>query len=167
MSSVRWASVFLLLAAFACDRGRDTAHTVRKALDDANMHRVQVEVDDAERIVHLQGSVNTMADRTRADEIANAVVGTSGRVVNDLTVEDLVDRRPNDVDGKLTDAVDERLDGDPVLRERDVNIAVTDGVVSVSGEVRSQDEKRRVDRIVTSVAGVRSVANHLQVRSEP
>lgn len=81
--------VAAMLSAAACDRDPDTEGNVRKALEEANIDTVEVEVDDDANIVHLQGTVGTLADRTRAEEIATAVVGTSGRVINELTVEAL------------------------------------------------------------------------------
>jgi osmotically-inducible protein OsmY len=128
------------------------------------MNEVRVEVEDA-NVVHLQGTVDTMADRTRANEIATAVVGTSGRVLNELTVDTLTHRSEDDIDGRMTDAIDQKLDGDPVLRERDVNITVTNGMVAITGEVRTPDEKRRAQQIVESAAGVKDVVNDLQVRA--
>jgi osmotically-inducible protein OsmY len=166
MSSRLWVTTVLVFGVMACDRGPATADNVRKALDQANIHAVEVEVDDKANIVHLQGTVSTMADRTRAHEIATAVVGTSGRVLNELTVEGLTDRRPDDVDGRITDALDQMLDADPVLRERDVNLEVTDGMVAITGEVRTPAEKNKVERMVKAAPGVKDVANGLQVRDE-
>jgi osmotically-inducible protein OsmY len=156
-----------MFAALACQRGPDTEENVRKALDQANMEAVQVEVDDEARIVHLQGTVGTMADRTRANEIAAAVVGTSGRVLNELTVEGLTSRSADDFDGQMTDRLDEMLDSDPILRERDVNIQVTNGMVAITGEVRTADEKNKVEQLVRASPGVKDVANGLQIRNEP
>ena len=167
MRSVFLASMALMFVATACDRGPDTENTVRKALDQANMNAVEVDVDREANIVHLQGTVGTMADRTRANEIATAVVGTSGRVLNELTVEGLTSRSADDFDGQITDRLDEMLDKDPVLRERDVNIQVTNGMVAITGEVRTADEKNTVEQLVKAAPGVKDVANGLQIRDEP
>jgi osmotically-inducible protein OsmY len=156
--------IAVTIAAIACDRRSEIADNVQKALVQANMRSVQVEVDDEAQVVHLQGTVETMADRTRANEIATAVVGTTGHVRNDLTVEALSGRDPDDVDGRLTDALDVLLDKDPVLRERDVNITVTDGVAIITGEVRTAAEKNRVERIVKRAAGIKGIDNRLQLR---
>ena len=164
MSSAIRISVILALAAVAaCDTGPDTEDSVREALAHANMKAVKVEVDEDANIVHLHGTVNTIADRTRANEIATAVVGTSGRVLNDLTVEGLAGRSADDVDGMTTDAIDAILDRDPVLRERDVVIEVTDGVVAITGEVKSTGERNRAERLVRAAPGVKEVENGLQV----
>jgi osmotically-inducible protein OsmY len=167
MRSVALLSTALVFAAVACDRRPDTEENVRKALDQANMAAVQVDVDDEARIVHLQGTVGTMADRTRANEIATAVVGTSGRVLNELTVEGLTSRSADDFDGQITDRLDEILDSDAVLRERDVNVEVTNGMVAITGEVRTAEEKSRAEQLVRAAPGVKDVANGLQIRSEP
>jgi osmotically-inducible protein OsmY len=167
MRSVLFAGMTLVVAAMACDRGPDTENTVRKALDQANMNAVEVDVDREANIVHLQGTVGTMADRSRANEIATAVVGTSGRVLNELTVDGLTSRSADDFDGQITDRLDEMLDSDPVLRERDVNIEVANGMVAITGEVRTADEKNKVEQLVKAAPGVKDVANGLQIRAEP
>ena len=167
MRSAFLTMMALVCAAVACDRGADTEDNVRKALDQANIKAVEVDVDDEANIVHLQGTVGTMADRTRANEIATAVVGTSGRVLNELTVESLNGRSADDFDGHITDRLDQMLDSDPVLRERDVNIQVTNGMVAITGEVTSADEKNRVEQLVRAAPGVKDVANSLQIRQEP
>lgn len=92
MKRTAWGLVLAaVLSTEACDRDADTESNVRKALDEANMAAVQVDVDDDANVVHLQGTVGTLADRTRAEEIATAVVGTGGRVINEVTVDALSD----------------------------------------------------------------------------
>jgi len=149
--------------AVACGGGPETGDNVRDALGQANMRSVHVDVDKDSRVVRLQGTVDTLADRTRAEEIAASVVGTTGRVVNALTVEALDDRAPEDADGRLTDALDRLLDEDPVLRERDVNVHVSNGRVTITGEVRTTGEKNRVERLSRTAPGVTDVDNRLEM----
>jgi osmotically-inducible protein OsmY len=54
-----------------------------------------------------------------------------------------------------------------VLRERDVNIQVANGMVAITGEVRTADEKNKVEQLVKAAPGVKDVANGLQIRNEP
>jgi hyperosmotically inducible protein len=149
----------------ACSGTSDTEANVRKALDEADIQAVEVHVDGDANVVHLSGTVETLAERTRAEEIASATIGTTGRVVNELTVEAL-DAPLDDPDARLTHSLDDRIDNDAVLRERDVNIAVSDGNVTVSGEVRSAAEKDRVTRILERAPGVVGVSNQLQIHTE-
>lgn len=163
-----WTSAVVAVAVVGgCDGTTRTEENVREALDQASVGGdVEVVVDPATNVVHLTGTVETLADRTRAGEVASAVVGTSGRVVNDLTVETL-SVPLSDPDARLLERLDLLIDADPVLRERDVNFTVKDGSVVVTGEVRSAGEKDRVTRIVRSVGEVRSLTNELQVHPEP
>jgi osmotically-inducible protein OsmY len=157
-------AVCLAIAA-GCGRGPDTRGNVEKALSQANIERVQVEVDDDANVVHLKGSVKSMADRTRAEEVAAAAVGTSGRVLNELTVEGLNAETADDLDDQIEDALDRMLDNDPVLKARDVKFEVNNGMVTVKGEVRTAEEKNRVGELVRSAPGVKDMANALEIKS--
>ena len=81
------ASVTLAAAmAIGCGDDAATEKNLRQALAQANIEDVDVDVEDSGRVVHLTGTVGTMADRTRAEEVASAVVGTTGTVVSDVSV---------------------------------------------------------------------------------
>jgi len=159
------AVLFACTVAVGCG-GPDTKASVEKALEQANIDNVAVDVDDEARVVHLRGTVDTMSDRTRAEEVAAAAVGTTGRVLNELTVERLDSDPPGSLDEQILDVLDRRVDADPVLRERDVNFSVVNGAVTIEGEVRTAEEKRRVAEIVKAAPGVRDFVNALEIRPE-
>ena len=150
-----------------CHRGPDVEGNVRKALDQANMQEVTVRVDDPSNIVHLKGTVGSMAVRSRAEEIADAVVGTSGRVLNELTVKGLNDKTAGDLDGQIRRGLDKMIENDPALNERHVNFDVANGMVTIKGEVRTVDEKNRVGEMTKAAPGVKDVANGLQIKPGP
>jgi osmotically-inducible protein OsmY len=147
-----------------CGRAPDTEENVRKALDQANMQAVQVEVDDNANIVHLKGTVETIGDRTRAEEVASATVGTTGRVLNELTVKGLNDETAGELDDEIDDALNRTMDNDPVLKERDIDFRVANGMVTITGEVASADEKTRVEQLAKAAPGVKDVANGLEIK---
>ena len=149
-----------------CHRGPDVEGHLRKALDQANMREVAVKVDGESSIVHLKGTVGSMAVRSRAQEVADAVVGTSGRVLNELTVKGLNDTTADDLDGQIRRGLDRMIDNDPALNQRDVNFEVVNGMVTVNGEVRTVDEKNRVGEMTKAAPGVKDVANGLQIKPE-
>jgi len=125
----------------------------------------EVKVDTDEHIVHLQGIVGSMAERSRAQEVADAVVGTSGRVLNELTVKGVNDTTAGDLDGDIRKNLDKMIDNDPTLKQRDINFDVVNGMVTIKGDVRSVDEKNRVGDMTKAAAGVKDVANGLQIDS--
>jgi osmotically-inducible protein OsmY len=150
-----------------CQRGPDVEGNLRKALDQANMQEVAVKVDGESSIVHLKGTVGSMAVRSRAQEVADAVVGTSGRVLNELTVKGLNDTTADDLDGQIRRGLDTMIDNDPALKQRDVNFDVANGMVTIKGDVRTVDEKNRVGEMTKAAPGVKDVANGLQIKPEP
>lgn len=149
----------------ACHRAPDTKDTLRKALDQANMRHVDIKVDNDEHIVHLKGVVGSMAERSRAEEVADAVVGTSGRVLNEVTVKGLNDTTADDLDGDIHENLDRMIDNDPLLKQRDINFDVSNGMVAIKGTVRTADEKNRVGDMTKAAPGVKDVANGLQIES--
>ena len=157
------AAAVTALAGAACRRGPDTEGNLRKALDQANMQQVTVKVDDDEHIVHLRGIVNSMADRSRAQEVADAVVGTSGRVLNELSIKGLNDKTAGALDDDIEDTLDKMIDDDPALKQRDINFEVLNSMVTIKGEVRTADEKNRVGDMTKAAPGVKDVANGLQI----
>src|SRR4051794_34754569 len=67
-------------------------------------------------------------------------------------------------DSELRHDVEKELEWDPAIDERRIGVAVLDGVVTLTGEVTTFSEKWRAERTVERVAGVRGVANELEVR---
>ena len=160
-------AVFATAIGVGCQSGPDTKDDVRKALDQANMQQVDVKVDKDANIVHLQGTVGSMEDRSRAQEVADAVVGTTGRVLNEVTVKGVNDRTAGDLDKEIQKSLDKMIDNDPTLKQRDINFEVRNGMVAVTGEVRTADEKNRVGELTKAAPGVKEIANGLQIHPEP
>ena len=77
----------------ACAPSDDMEEMVRDALKQANVGEVEVHRDVT--TLHLTGTVDTLADRSRAEELAAAIVGTSGRVSNEIAVTGLGPLEPS------------------------------------------------------------------------
>jgi osmotically-inducible protein OsmY len=150
-----------------CHSGPNVEGDVRKALDQANMQEVTVKVDDTSNIVHLKGVVVSMAARSRAEEVAGAVVGTSGTVLNELAVKGLNDATAGDLDGQIRRGLNRMIDNDPTLKQRQIEFEVANGMVTINGEVRTADEKSRIEEMTKAAPGVKNVANGLQIKSGP
>lgn len=81
------AGAFVMAIAVACGPADDTEEMVRAALAQANLDEVDVSADEG--IVRLSGTVDTLADRTRAVELASVLVGDTARVDNQIAVSGL------------------------------------------------------------------------------
>lgn len=68
-------------------------------------------------------------------------------------------------DERISDDVHQRLADDAWLDATHINVAVSDGEVTLSGTVVSREAKHRAERIVEDLAGVHHVQNNLRVQS--
>jgi osmotically-inducible protein OsmY len=55
---------------------------------------------------------------------------------------------------------------DELVRDRDIEFDVNNGVVTVKGRVRTAAEKTRVSEIVRAAPGVKDLANALTIESK-
>ncbi len=68
----------------------------------------------------------------------------------------------NDI--QLHQEVVEMLNSDPRIREKEIGVAVRFGVVTLTGTVATYPEKHAASRVVEAIAGVKAVANDLEVQ---
>ncbi len=66
-------------------------------------------------------------------------------------------------DGEIAARVEEVIAGDGRIGNSAIAVAVTDGVVELSGEVGSERERQSVEESIARVQGVREVSNRLTV----
>jgi hypothetical protein len=66
-------------------------------------------------------------------------------------------------DDRICDDVCVRLTDHPHIDATDVQVEVSDGVVTLSGNVHNQDTKQLAEQIASSVMGVRAVHNELNL----
>jgi osmotically-inducible protein OsmY len=69
-------------------------------------------------------------------------------------------------DSELRRDVELELEWEPSVDERRIGVSVLDGIVTLTGEVRSYAEKWKAERTVERVAGVRGIVNEIEVRAE-
>jgi osmotically-inducible protein OsmY len=67
-------------------------------------------------------------------------------------------------DSQLRQDVEDELEWEPSVDERQIGVAVSDAVVTLTGAVGSLPEKWNAERAVERVSGVRGVANDIEVR---
>ena len=136
---------------------------VKDQLKDANVKDVDANWNKDERALHLTGKVDAVAEKQRAEDIASRVVGTSGRVVNEVKVEG-VDTRSED--SQIEDRLDKTFKEDDQWDRDNLDLTFHSdaGVVTIKGDAPSQAVKDRVGAKVRSVEGVKDVVNDLQIK---
>jgi osmotically-inducible protein OsmY len=149
----------------ACERTEtpDYQARVSETLEQANLGDVDADWKADEKQLVLSGEVENAADKARAEELAQQVVGTSGRVINEVKVEG------SNV-GELDDQIEDQLgrafkeDNEWDMDGLDLNFDSEAGVVTITGDAPSQEVKDRVTARVKTIAGVKEVVNNLEVK---
>jgi osmotically-inducible protein OsmY len=167
---IRFLPVLAFVASGAvftgCEQKANTPNyesRVQDRLKDAKLDDVNANWKNDEKALHLSGKVKAEAEKQRAEVLANEVVGTSGRVVNEVKVEgeDTADA-DNQIEQNLdkTFKEDDQWDRDTT----DLSFHSKAGVVTVTGSAGSQAIKDRVTEKVRSVDGVKDVVNDLEIK---
>lgn len=123
----------------------------------------QVHVETKDGVVMLRGKVDSAEAKTAAAEIAKGIDGAKD-VKNELQVVPPAQRAEVTADDKvIAQNVQTKLKQDPQLKN--AKIDVNNGVVSLTGEVKSIEASAKASEVARSVAGVRSVKNDLTYAS--
>lgn len=166
------ALTLAISATIACSdrnsKGPDVAGDIRHALDQAGLNDVSVSQDRDKGVVKLTGKVRTEDEKNRAESIAQSIAGTEV-VSNEIGV------RPNGdestarkVDSDLDAGIDKNLDAMLVQHrlKDEVRYDVNNGVVTLKGDVHSQDQRASVQRMAEQVPNVKQVVNELEVKHQ-
>jgi osmotically-inducible protein OsmY len=70
---------------------------------------------------------------------------------------------PNAADRSIRRELNLAIDRDPELKDREVSFIVGNGDVRVTGIVRNEAERERINTLALSIPGVKSVANAVRV----
>jgi osmotically-inducible protein OsmY len=166
------ASLSLAVAALVgCSntpKAPNVAGNIRQSIDQAGIKNVSVEQDATKGIVTLSGHVPVDGDKTRADSIARSLA--QGQVVaNQIEVTPQgMESIAKTVDSKLDKAIGSNLDAALIQNgwDKAVTHSEKNGVVTLSGNVDSQQLRADVEHMAASIPNVQQVVNTLQVKDQ-
>jgi osmotically-inducible protein OsmY len=122
---------------------------------------INVEVNDA--VATLTGSVMSYAQKVAAQEAAHRVVGVLD-VANDIEVN------PSDgfmrSDTELAHAVRSALEWDALVPDDQIQSTVSDGWVTLEGEVNNGRERTDAEKVLRRLSGVVGVINKITIRKQ-
>jgi osmotically-inducible protein OsmY len=123
---------------------------------------INVEVNDA--VATLTGTVSSYARKIVAQEAAHRVAGVLD-VANDIEV------RPVDLfartDTQIAAAVRNALEWDALVPNEEITSTVSDGWVTLEGNVDYWRERGDAERAILRLAGVAGVINKITIRERP
>jgi hyperosmotically inducible protein len=146
----------------------DIADNIRKSLDQAGFKDVTVSQDRDKGIVTLSGPVASDNDKLQAESLAKSLAGAQV-VANQIVVLPTgMEKNAKTVNSDLDQGIEKNLDAALIQNKMhdDVKYKVKSGVVTLTGEVSSQNERDQADQVATKVPNVKQVVNDLQVKNQ-
>lgn len=142
-----------------------TAKVKSALVDEKAIKSTDISVETEKGVVMLSGFVATQAQAEQAVEVAGRVEGVKS-VSDKLHVKDEATQSVKSYAGDTatTSELKAKLLADDIVPSRNVKVETTDGVVQLSGEVKTQAQSDRAESIAKAIDGVKSVKNDLAVK---
>ncbi|HSP91485.1 MAG TPA: BON domain-containing protein [Vicinamibacterales bacterium] len=146
----------------------DVSDSIRSALDSAGLESVSVSQDRDKGIVTLDGQVASDSAKAQAESLARSFAGAQV-VANQIAVIPVggeADARA--VNTALDKGIEMNLDAALIQNKMQdtVKYAVKSGVVTLTGEVNSQEQRDGAERVAKGVPNVQQVVNDMQVKNQ-
>ena len=166
---------FMLLAIgimVACSavptKSPDVSDSIRKSLDQAGLKSVSVSQDRDKGIVTLGGQVGSDNEKAQAESVAKSLAGA--QVVADQIAVIPVggEKDAKAVNSDLDKGIEKNLDAVLIQNKlhEHVKYEVKSGVVTLTGEVNSENKRALAEKVATGVPNVQQVVNDLQVKNQ-
>ncbi|MFZ3342977.1 MAG: BON domain-containing protein [Terriglobales bacterium] len=146
----------------------DVSDSVRKSLDQAGLKDVSVSEDRDKGVVTLGGQVASDNDKSQAESLAKSFAGAQV-VANQIAVIPVGgEKAAKAVNSDLDKGIEQNLDAALIQNKMHNNVqyAVKNGVVTLTGEVNSEDKRARAENVAAGVPNVQQVVNDLQVKNQ-
>jgi hyperosmotically inducible periplasmic protein len=149
-------------------KSAEVATTIKTSLEQAGYKDVSVNQDRDKGVVTLAGHVASEADKAQVESIAKSMAGEQV-VANELAViPPGAEKDAKEVNSDLDKGIDNNLHAALVIDKLDdqVKYSVKNHVVTLTGNVDSQQKRTRASEIASSVPNVQQVVNELQVKGQ-
>jgi osmotically-inducible protein OsmY len=143
------AALITMSCATAPTQSTDVKDSLKRSLDMANLKEVSVAQDRTKGVVTLGGHVVTESDKAQAASIAKSIAGEQV-VANEIAVIQS-NHKAALISKKLQDIV---------------KFGVKNNVVTLTGEVASQQLRTQTEKLASEVPNVKQVVNELQVKGQ-
>ena len=136
-----------------------TSNINKMLLWNSNIVSSDIKVITENRMVTLQGKVDTYWEKYQAENIANSANGVLG-VINLLTVELSTSKVDEDIRNDIVSAFNRSV----LIQEGEIDVSVNNGIVTLQGSVPNYAVKREATNVAMYTAGVLEVIDDLVIR---
>jgi hyperosmotically inducible periplasmic protein len=146
----------------------DVSDSIRKSLDQAGLKDVTVGQDRDKGVVTLGGHVANDSDKLQAETLAKSLAGPQVVADQIAMLPPGFEKEAKAVNSDLDEGIEKNLDAALIQSNllKSVKYEVKNGVVTLTGEVNSQNKRARAEKVATSVPNVQQVVNNLQIKDQ-
>jgi hyperosmotically inducible protein len=146
----------------------EVSNSIHRALNQAGLKDVSVSQSRDKGVVTLGGQVANENQKVQAETLAKSFAGTQV-VANQIAVIPVgAEKDTKAMYSDLDQGIEKNLDAALIQNklQHDVKYSVKSGVVTLSGEVNSQESRAFAEGVATGVPNVQQVVNNLQVKHQ-
>ena len=146
----------------------DVSDGIRKSLDQAGLKNVSVSQDRDKGIVTLGGHVVSDGDKAHAETLAKSLAGAQVVADQIAVMPPGLEKDAKAVNSDLDQGIEKNLDAALIQSNllKTVKYEVKNGVVTLTGEVNSQNKRARAEQVAIRVPNVQQVVNNLQIKDQ-
>jgi hyperosmotically inducible periplasmic protein len=165
-------SLFAVGTVVACSRfstkSPDVSDSIRKSLDQTGLKDVSVSQDRDKGIVTLGGRVVSDDQKAQAESLAKSIAGSEVVADQIAVLPAGAESEAKAMNSDLDQGIEKNLDAALIQNKmhHEVEFSVKSGVVTLTGEVNSPDERVFAEKVATGVPNVQQVVNNLQVKNQ-
>jgi osmotically-inducible protein OsmY len=137
-------------------------NVLRELMWDTRVQQTDVGVQVEQGVVTLSGTVSSWGKRVAAEEAAHRVWGVLD-VANDLVVK--VPGSQGRTDTEIAHAIRSVLEWDVFVPQEHIQSTVSNGVVTLKGEVDFWTQREAAEKAIRNLSGVKAVFNQIQVKA--
>ena len=169
-----YVAMFALLGAgalYGCSKtaaSPDVSDSIRKSLDQANLKDVSVSQDRDKGVVTLGGQVASDGDKSQAEALAKSLAGAQVVADQIAVIPPGLEKDAKAVNSDLDEGIEKNLDAALIQSSllKSVKYEVKNGVVTLTGEVNSENKRARAEKVAIGVPNVLQVVNNLQIKDQ-
>jgi hyperosmotically inducible periplasmic protein len=142
--------------------------SIRTSLDKAGFKDVSASQDRDKGVVTLTGHVAADADKGQAESIAKSIAGDEVISNQIAVIPTGSESEAKQMNSDLDKGIESNLDA-TLINERlhdSVKFSVKNHVVTLTGDVKSEEMRARAETVASTVPNVQQVVNELQVKAQ-
>jgi osmotically-inducible protein OsmY len=114
-------------------------------------------------VVAALTSLTACREQPSAEQAATPAGQDSGGTLQAQPAAAELTKHESEADKRIRQELDAVIERDPELKDRPISFSVDNGDITVTGTVRTEMERQKINELALYVAGVKSVANALRV----